>query len=238
MGRESEMKFIVIFLLLCMVLIPCITCASDDTVLASGHPDWQPAMYQSGESIVGIAPEIVTAVFGTLDLKVECIYVGSWTNVQELGKRGDIDVIVAGYKTEEREKYFVFSDSFMSDNISVFSVQNILYDKPESLKGYRIAVSRGDSYGQGIDNFLASDQAIVTVYDDPREAMSSVAQGENNLFLYSTVAGKKILKEHAVFKNVKEEVIGNLPFYMMISKKSKYAELLPEINQALKFYEV
>lgn len=230
------MKLFVIFVLLCMTLVLCAS-AENEVVVASGHPDWAPAMYAEGDQIVGVAPDIVTKAFATLDLDVNCTYVGSWANVQELGKRGTIDVIVAAYKTAEREKYFLYSDEpIMEDDISAFSIQNIFYKGPETFEGCRIAVSRGDSYGQKLDNFLASNRSVVTVYDDPYDAMYSLIKKKNDVFLYSTTSGKNFLQGDKKFSNIKNEVVGSLPFYVLVSKQSKYATLMPKINEALRAY--
>ncbi|MFA5080742.1 MAG: transporter substrate-binding domain-containing protein [Candidatus Paceibacterota bacterium] len=226
------MKKIFWFLLLMCMVVPYVS-AENGVVIASGHPDWAPAMYRANDKIVGIAPEMVTKIFSKLELKVESRYAGSWADVQELGKRGEIDVIVAAYKTEERQKYFEYSDAYLNDNISLFSKQNIFYKNPQSLEGYNIAVSRGDSYGQYIDNFLKSNRSIITVYDEPKVAMFSVSSGRSDLFLYSTSSGEKIIKGAMGFENIKSEVVGNMPFYILISKKSRYASLMPQVNKII-----
>lgn len=226
------MKILFCFLILMFVVIPCVS-AENGVVIASGHPDWAPAMYQDGDKIVGIAPEVVAKIFNKLELKVESRYAGSWIDVQELGKRGEIDVIVAAYKTEERQKYFEYSDDYLTDSISLFSTQNMFYKGPQTLEGYNIAVSRGDSYGQELDSFLAN-RSIVTVYDDPKEAMFSVIRGKTDMFLYATSAGKRVAKNTMGLEDIQNAKIGDVPFYMMISKNSSYVTLMPQINEIIK----
>ncbi len=67
-------------------------------LIASGHTDWAPIMYQEGNKIIGAGPKIVSDIFDELGVKVNSKFVGSWDIVQEKAKDGSIDVIVAAYK--------------------------------------------------------------------------------------------------------------------------------------------
>ena len=118
----------------------------------------------------------------------------------------------------------------------MFSTQNIIYQGPETFEGYCIAVSLGDSYGEKLDRFLASNRSVVTVYNNPMDAMDSLLKG-NDIFLYSTASGNRILRENPMrYKYIKGEIITSLPFYVLVSKKSQYAVMMPRINEALKIY--
>ncbi|MDD5639608.1 MAG: transporter substrate-binding domain-containing protein [Candidatus Pacebacteria bacterium] len=229
-GKMKLLGFVL--LIMCIVVVPVF---ANDGVVASGHPDWAPVMYQDGGKIIGTAPTIVTKVFDEMGIPVDCRYSGSWADVQELGKSGNIDVIVAAYKTEERQKYFVFSDAYLVDNVSLFTTHEVFpYKGVESLVGNNIAVLRGDSYGQGIDDFLSNSDCAV--YDNPEDAFTSLLSGQNDGFLYASDSGKRLIND-AGYRNIQEFVIAQQPFYMMISKKSSYAELLPKINNLLQKYK-
>ena len=228
---------IMVILLLASIIIP-LASAHTETVKASGHPDWAPTMYRSGDSIVGDAPDIVAKVFKDLSLPVNCSYVGSWDQVQALGAEGRLDVIVAAYKTEDRERFFLYSNPYLTDNISAFMVSDFTYSSPNDLLGKNIAVTSGDSYGQEIDNFLRDNkgQLRVSSYETPEQAFASLINKKNDIFLYSLVAGEKVIKSNPDFKDIKNVVIGKELFYILISKKSKYAELMPQINNLLQIY--
>jgi len=228
---------IMVILFLASIIIPFAS-AHTETVKASGHPDWAPTMYRSGDKIIGDAPDIVAKVFKDLSLPVNCSYVGPWDQVQALGAEGKIDVIVAAYKTENRERFFLYSNPYLTDNISAFTVNGFTYNSPVDLLGKSIAVTQGDSYGQEIDNFLKDNKGRlrISTYETPEQAFTSLINKKNDIFLYSLVSGEKVIKSNPDFKDVRNVVIGKELFYILISKKSKYAELMPQVNNLLQLY--
>ncbi|MDD4409302.1 MAG: transporter substrate-binding domain-containing protein [Candidatus Pacebacteria bacterium] len=213
---------------------------SAEEVIASGHPDWSPVMLKAGDKIVGIGPDLVTKVMDDLGLETNCSYSGPWDRVQVMGIQGDIDVIVAAYKTEERQKYFAYSDSYFDDPIGLFAAKQFAYSGKESLLGHSIAVTKGDSYGSEIDEFLVTSlkegKLTLSEYPDVDSALASLEK-ESDAMLYSAYAGRTAINE-AKFKNVKEvAIVGSQPFYILISKKSKYVELLPQVNNLIALYK-
>src|SRR5436190_11767868 len=80
--------------------------------VASGHPEWQPIMFKSGDMIDGAGPALVKQIFADNGLKVTVPYEGAWDQVQAKAKSGEVDVLVAAYKTTEREGYMVYSEPY------------------------------------------------------------------------------------------------------------------------------
>lgn len=235
------MKFLYCFLILA-VIIPA-TLAAENVVIGSGHPDWSPIMYKSDDKIVGIGPNLASAIFNDIGFKFNCTYFSDWNKVLSLGSEGKIDVIVAAYKTPEREESFLYSEPYFSDPISLFSTQDsFTYSKPEDLIGNRIAVTAGDSYGKELDEFLAiwgsRGNLTLNVYNTPEQALNSLQKGESDGFLYSAYAGRKALNASPEFKDIKEVgIVSYQPFYLLISKKSEYVELMPLVNNLITVYK-
>lgn len=211
-------------------------CSAD--VIASGHPDWSPVMYQSGEQIIGIGPDLASNLFGELGYNVTCKYVGSWSNALELGKEGEVDLIVAAYETKERKESFIYTDSYYDDPIGLFSVGDFPYSDKKDLTGHKIAVTVGDSYGEEMDVFLKEGSVNVVEFSTAEGALQSLLSGETDAFLYSSHAAKSIISGNPAFVTIKEvTVVGSQPFYMLISKQSDYAKLVPAINELLGKYK-
>src|SRR4051812_44014676 len=80
------------------------------TIVASGHPEWPPIMARSGSVIDGAGPALVKKIFDDLGVAVEFPYTGTWDEVQAKARTGEVDILVAAYKTTEREGYMVYSD--------------------------------------------------------------------------------------------------------------------------------
>jgi ABC-type amino acid transport substrate-binding protein len=62
--------------------------------------------------------------------------------------------------------------------------------------------------------------------------------GESDGFLYSSYAGRKAIATSTNFNDIREvAVVGYQEFYILISKKSKYAEIMPLVNSFIADYK-
>ncbi|MDD3386325.1 MAG: transporter substrate-binding domain-containing protein [Candidatus Pacebacteria bacterium] len=220
-----------IFLVICSYAIVM----QEKPVIMSGHYDWKPVMWQDGTEIIGVGPDVCQTIFTEIGIKSNSVYIGSWEKVQHNAKIGKVDVIVALYKTEEREEYLYFSDPYVVDPISVFIKESSdFYPKTkEDLLDKKGIITVGDSYGQEIDDMIASKILDIIEVNTPQEASSLLIENKADYFLYSTYAGKN----HS-FEGIKDAgIIANQYFYIGISKNSPVAEKLPEINRILEEYK-
>src|SRR5688572_26806159 len=78
---------------------------AQNTIIASGHPEWPPIMFQSGSAIDGAGPALVRMIFEDLGYSVSFPHTGTWDQVQAKARSGEVDILVAAYKTTEREGY-------------------------------------------------------------------------------------------------------------------------------------
>ena len=83
----------------------CTTVSGNTAVIASGHPEWPPIMYQTGSTINGAGPALVKKIFEDLGLTVTVPYTGTWDEVQAKAKTEV--VVVTGLKREKGWDYFV-----------------------------------------------------------------------------------------------------------------------------------
>ncbi len=209
--------------------------------IASGHPAWAPIMYQDDNLIVGAGPEIVAKIFNELGIKISFLYEGPWDFVQEKARSGEVDVLVAAYKTTERETYMDYSVPYTIDPVSLFVKKGkaFTFAKWDDLIGKKGLVTTGDSYGQEFDQFI-KDKLRVTTVATPDEAFSRLLKGEADYFVYALYSGENAL---AANKNLKEQIeilpsyVSSENFYMTISKKSPLVKYLPQINQLLEKYK-
>jgi len=234
-------KHLVILLLIIIVNVALFgQIPQKQTLIASGHPQWAPIMSQSGDKIVGAGPELAQKIFAEMGIETDSQYVGAWDTVQAKARAGEIDVIVAAYKTEEREAYMDFSDAYVEDPIAVFvSKQNIFsYKEWSNLIGKRGVATIGDSYGQALDAYMEKELTVVRV-DTPDQAFKMLQDGQADYFLYSLYAGQGVIKSLAYEGTIEymPEYAATENFYIAISKKSPFADRMPEVNQLLKKYE-
>jgi polar amino acid transport system substrate-binding protein len=208
----------------------------ENGVIASGHPEWSPIMYRNGAVIDGAGPALVKKIFDDLAVPVSFPYAGAWDEVQAKARSGEVDVLVAAYKTTERETYMAYSDPYTTDPIAVFVAAGkaFPFETWDALIPKRGMATVGDSYGQAFDDFAAANLQITRV-GTSAEAFDAVASGQADYFLYSLYAGGDELKRTggtAKFESL-PKFVNEENFYITISKKSPWLVYLPFINQRI-----
>src|SRR5688572_5663243 len=129
-----------------------------NTLVASGHPEWTPIMFQSGSAIDGVGPALAQKILDDAGVNVSFPHTGTWDQVQAKARTGEVDMLVAAYKTTERETYMVYSDAYVTDPIAVYVARGrtFPFNSFDDLIGKRGIAMVGDSYGQAFDDFAAA----------------------------------------------------------------------------------
>lgn len=124
---------------------------------------WNPWVYLINGEYDGILIEELARIEQEHDIELVMVPDLSWKRCQRQVEKGDVDMIVGGYKTSAREKIFSYIDtpSFTdSSKIAAYtSTNNDSIPKVDSLNeltGYSVAKIIGDSHGTKADTFIAS----------------------------------------------------------------------------------
>ncbi len=210
------------------------------TAVASGHPEWPPIMFKSGEVIDGAGPALVKKIFDSINVPITFPHEGAWDQVQAKARTGEVDVLVAAYKTAERLTYMDYSDAYTVDPIVLFVAKGktFPFEKWDVLKTKKGVAMTGDSYGQEFDDFSSTSLKLARVATTD-EALSMVLKGEADYFIYSLYAGTVQLKntnQADKFDHIQKPV-ANENFYITISKKSPLVTYMPQINEAIEKYK-
>lgn len=211
----------------------------DQALIASGHPEWPPVMSRKGKDIVGAGPELVSKIFGDLGIKVQTPYAGPWADVLSKAKDGKIDVVVAAYKTKERENNFAYSDSYTTDPVAVFvpADKTFKFTTAVDLAGKSGIGMIGDSYGQKFDTYSAAHLKLSRV-QTVAEALDKLSKHQADYFIYSLYSGKlEIKKSQRSQITSLPNLVSEQPFYVMISKKSPFVRYLSDVNRLIKKYK-
>jgi polar amino acid transport system substrate-binding protein len=208
--------------------------------VASGHPEWPPIMYQTGDTIEGAGPALVAKIFADLNIPVTFPAKGQWADVQAKAKTGEVDVLVAAYKTDERLTYMDYSEAYTVDPIALFVAKgkSFPFTKWDDLLNKKGVAMTGDSYGQEFDTYSAANLKLSHV-DTTKEALDMVADGRADYFIYSLYAGRVELKNEnraGAFESLPKPV-ANEDFFITISKKSPLVKYMPQINAEIQKYK-
>ncbi len=219
--------------------IPVAQEQSKDLVI-SGHPEWPPIMYKQDDQINGVWVEIVKKIFAELWVNTISKYEGTWDQVQEKAKNWSIDVLVAAYKTAERETYMDYSIPYTIDPIVLVVKKwaSLSYSGWTDLLDKKLVVTKWDSYGQDFDNFI-KEKLKVTEVSTPKEAFDLLENGEADYFIYALYSADNYLYTNKVAEkfDIIPKYVSSENFYVTISKKSPFASLLPKFNELLQKYK-
>jgi polar amino acid transport system substrate-binding protein len=212
----------------------------NQTAKISGHPEWPPIMYRFGDKIIGAGPEIIAKIFAEIGLTADFDYAGSWDEVQDKARSGEIDFLVAAYSTEERKTYMEYSVPYTFDPVIlvVKKGRGFSYEIWSDLLGLKGVATLGDSYGQQFDDYLKNNLDVDVVVT-PEEAVSLLKNNQADYFIYSLYSAERMMQ----FKNLSEEVeilpeyVSTENFYLTVSKKSPFVKYLPLINSLLEKYK-
>ncbi len=211
-----------------------------DSLVASGHPEWEPIMSQSGDKIIGVGPELVEIIFSELGVEVNSEFTGAWDIVQNKARTGEVDVLVAAYKTAEREAYMDYSDAYVKDPIAVFvnNKNKFEYAQWKDLINKKGVATTGDSYGQEFDSYIENKLNVARV-EDTAKAFEMLTSNQADYFLYALYSGNSELKKQNLVDKIEAlpKYASTEDFYITISKKSPYINYLPQVNELIKKYK-
>lgn len=221
-------------------LAACNTAAPQRPLIASGHPDWPPVMYRENSHIDGVGPALAKMIFDDLGIPSEFNYAGPWDEVQAKAKSGEVDVLVAAYKTKARQEYMDYSEAYVTDPLALYvkKGREFPFAKYADLIGKTGVGTVGDSYGQEFDDYIHAKLKFIRV-DNDKEAFDLVASGQADYFVYSLYAAHEELKVQNRLEEFSalKHFVAEEPFYLTISKKSPYLKYLPEINRLMEKYK-
>jgi len=234
--------YLVIIIVICSLAVFLFYkfCNNQKTLLASGHPEWSPVMWQSGDSIIGAGPELVQKICTDLKIKCDIKYEGQWQEVQDKVKNNEVDMLVAAYKTTPREQYMDYSVAYTDDPITLFIKNGVSfpYQKWDDLVGKKGVVMIGDSYGQEFDEYIAKNLTVDKVATT-KEAFDEIINGKADYFVYALYSGKNEIKKQHLTDKIQSipNYVAAEKFYITISKNSPFAKYLSKINELIKKYQ-
>jgi polar amino acid transport system substrate-binding protein len=206
------------------------------TLIASGHPEYPPVMWQEGDNIIGVGPDIVKMIFDELGITVDSKFKGSWTQVQEKLKRGDIDLLAGIYTTEQNKKSMEYTIPYMQDPVAIFVAKGkaFPYTKWDDLIGKKGTATIGDSFGKEFDKFIAGK---LTVSKDLKAEgnFNKILSEEADYFISGMYSGLIEAEKLGI-----SDKIEYLPVYVTaetfcisISRESSFIRYMPQINKKI-----
>ncbi|MFP2769402.1 substrate-binding periplasmic protein [Oceanisphaera sp. KMM 10153] len=146
-----------LILTLLLALLPALSSHAQEPVqprplTACGHPMYPPLSWEQGGELTGIAPHLVRKLLAEHGYSVNMRVFGNWERCQLAARQGKVDLIVAAYKTSQRERDFRFSDTpIVADPVVLFTHFGNGNQSPWNLSDKTLGLLFGDSFGDDFD---------------------------------------------------------------------------------------
>lgn len=194
-----------------------------------------PYMYQEGLTVEGLYPLLLREIFHRMGVPLE-VRAYPWKRALHLGKSGKAGVGGA-YKTEERLNIFDYSAPIYTETLFLYvNSDNIVrFNSLEDLKGKKIGVLRGWSYGDEFDK--AKQDGMFTAYPVNSDSTNfkKLLLGTVDGIIATKLSALLVIKKYGYQQQVKalEHPIAVNHTHIFFSKHLKHQELLKDFNETL-----
>ena len=193
-----------------------------------GNP---PFMFAKEGRAAGVYPALMSAAFRDMKVSV-LIEAKPWARALaeiEAGKAG-----VGGiYKNSERLKRFDYSEALFVERINIYSRRKdgARYTSLQALKGNRVGVIRGWSYGDSFDDLRKSGAIVAEDTGSDEQNFAKLEAGRLDAVLAIAEAAEPQLKKHSTL-----ELAGTMvenATYLAFNKSAGMLSFIERFNAAL-----
>ncbi|MGF1740017.1 transporter substrate-binding domain-containing protein [Vibrio profundum] len=231
-----------VFIILISLTFFSVNGVAKDTLIMSGHPDFNPVMYRQDSEIIGIGVELAEKIFSELNIKTESIYAGPWKRVQKRAESADIDFIVGIYKNRAREQYLDYIPTpFMDNPASIFVMKEKQFEFSQwgDLIGKTGGQVRGDKYRQDFEDFLIEHHIKHQLVNTMDQNIGKLRNGRIDYFAYGTYPILIKLKKEGLSNEIvpldTPLYVGQ--FYFAFSKQSLFKKHINAVNDKVIEYK-
>lgn len=157
--------------------------ASHPVLKVGANVDVKPIEYVDEKGAIrGIAGDYLDEISKLLNIKFEWANNQTWEEALALAKQGEVDLLSAVVKTEEREKYLDFTDNYLTIANMIFTqTGGGIYENLESLEGLSISAEAGDV---NVENIKRHHPSITVIeVNSAAAAIKLAATGKADAYL-------------------------------------------------------
>jgi len=191
-----------------------------------------PFMFAQGGKPEGIYPALLEAAFKHMAVPME-VHPRPWKKAIQ-----DIDTGAAGvggiYRNAEREKKYDYSEKIFVENLVVYFNKStpLNFTRIDDLKGKRIGVIRGWSYGDDFDNARNAKALTVEEVDSDEMNFKKLDTGRLDAVVAINESGASLMHN---YKNIgfSATALSQNPTYLALAKSTGQTALLKQFDQAI-----
>lgn len=179
----------------------------------------------------GITADYIKLICGKIGLKMVVTKDLTWSEAYEKAVLKEIDVLPCVAKTVEREKYFLFSNSYYTFRRVIFVNDNNTSIKSfEDLKGKVVAVQANSSHQSYLSAF---DTIALSPYTTVGKALQAVSDGTETAFVGNLATSSYFIKSNGIANLSYLTIDMEQPEALHFAVRSDWPELVSIINKAL-----
>ncbi|MDO6561928.1 transporter substrate-binding domain-containing protein [Amphritea sp. 1_MG-2023] len=208
------------------------------TLTACGHPFYPPVSWiNNKQQLTGLAPAVTQQLFAELGYRVTLRSGYNWKRCLLEVQQGNADIIVAAYHIPSRDAYLWFSSQpVIVDQITLFVNRQkpLAYQTLDDLKGKVAGLLLGDSFGEGLDQFLWHNTRIEYVSRN-RQNFQKLAQQKIDFMPVGLLSGNLQSRKLGFYEQVMplNDKITTELYFLAVGKHSGLQPHLTFLNRRL-----
>ncbi|MDC8770633.1 substrate-binding periplasmic protein [Roseateles albus] len=207
-------------------------------VRACGHPAAPPMSWDHEGQLIGVCVEAARRAFSAVGLTLKVEPPIPWARCQLMVENGEVDVNLCAFANDKRREYAVMVEPPIGHNEAVLIVRrdsSLVYKSWADLKGLRIGMGRGVSFGSDFDNYLAQHARLDIALSEARN-LQKLTLGRLDAVITARLAGQQLIRSMGCEGQLRllpaQVTEGRL--LMQMSKHSKHLAVLPQLTAFLK----
>lgn len=228
--RTTALSWLTLFsILFSAFLLPLSVSAAESAAARVGYYEDGDYMYYNAQGeYEGYNFEFLQEAAKLSGLQYEVVDAGSWQKAFQLLVDGQIDILPAVYRTEERTGQMFFTDQPMCTIYTTLNVRmnDTRYDYEDfsAFQGMQVGIIRGGEDGESFKRYCQEHEVKLTIveYDETQALLDALEDG--------TLDGVAIthLGRGSIFRSVAQ--FAPTPLYIAVSKQRP--DLLAKLNRA------
>lgn len=218
-----------------LLFIPALALAQPAVITACGHPETPPVSWEQDNELTGIAPHLVRKLLSEQGYHLNMRVFGNWQRCQLAARRGQVDLLVAAYKTHARERNFVFSHTpIVADPVVLFTHFGNGSRSPWDLGSNTLGMLFGDSFGDDFDQKVRRHPHVERV-STGKQNFHKLAMGRIDYMPIGLITGRLQAQKLALADRVQPlPALLTLEYYhLAVPKGSVLEPLLPVLSARL-----
>ena len=195
-------------------------------------PNFVPYEYiDIDKSYNGIAKDYLDLISEKTGLKFEITQGLTWDQAYEKAVLKELDGLPIIGKSTEREKYFIFSDSYYSFQRVLFVNNENNIDSFDDLQGRVVAVQKNSSHHEYLKTI---DNITLSLYNTVEEALIALSNNQESAFVGNLATTLYIAKNEGISQLEYMSIPNQSQQTLHFAARNDYPELISIINKGLK----